>query len=81
MAVICEEANLNPILAAVIAQAVRDLRAEEVELRIDAALWLSSQDAETWLVSLGIERDPAELLAEGKRIIRRLSYARDKGKK
>jgi hypothetical protein len=71
---ICSDADLSPILAGVIIQAIKDLRGKAIETRLDAALWLSSTEAETWLVALGIYREPAELLADGRAIIRRLQY-------
>lgn len=54
------------LIAAVFIQAAQDAKGGDPILALDAALWLASPDAETFLEAVGFDADPLELLTSGK---------------
>ena len=63
---IYEHASLKPLALAVVSQALRDLRAGDTMTALDAALWLTSDDFETWAEWIHIPlADGYKLLTSG----------------
>ncbi len=75
------DAGWRALAAAVYAQAIRDLaQAKEDTQRLDAFLWLLSEDAQTFLDALGHENgNPVRIFQNHKKIVRRIANSNMKG--
>jgi hypothetical protein len=61
-----EAAVLRDLARAVIAQAIRDLKASDLIKKLDAFLWLTSNDFRVWADAMGAPfMDPFQMLSIG----------------
>jgi hypothetical protein len=63
---IYEHADIKPLALAVVSQAIRDLKSNDVIKAVDAALWLMGDDFPTWAEIINIPfADGYKLLTSG----------------